>query len=136
MTFWSTFSERLNSTLKNADVSDNFLRIFKTFLPIHRSLPIPGDHRRSLVFKQRPSGAVPATMGDCQRFLKRLKALTRTSWCDGSFKNVLSLVPQNFSIFRRFFLSLSQSEVVLFSNASKLWKILENKTRNVLKNCW
>ena len=54
--------------------------MFKTFLfsPDQCSPPILGDHRRSpIAFTQRSYGAIPATMGDYQRFLKRQKTLTR-----------------------------------------------------------
>ena len=57
--------------------------MFKTYFPDQRSPPIPGDHRRSLAFTQPSSGAIPAIMGDYQRFLKRYRTLTRTSCFDG-----------------------------------------------------
>ena len=73
---------------KNVGVSENFCACSKLFFRtsvLHRFPVITDDYRRSLAFTQCSSGAIPGTMGDLQRFLKRQKTLTRTSWCDGSF---------------------------------------------------
>ena len=78
MTYWSTFSERLKLNVEERWCQGELLRMFKTFFLDQRSPPIPSDHRRSLAFTQRSSGAIPATMGDYQRFLKRQKTFART----------------------------------------------------------
>ena len=62
------------------------LVLVQNFFPDQRSPPIPSDHRRSLAFTQHSSGTIKETMGDYQRFLKRQKTLSRTSWCDGSLE--------------------------------------------------
>src|SRR4029434_4979394 len=61
--------------------------MFKTFFSdqvLRRSPTITDDYQRSPAFTQRSSGAIPATMDDYQRFLKRHRTLTRTLWCDGA----------------------------------------------------
>jgi hypothetical protein len=86
---WPTIAERVQ---RSAKVNQTFhewelVCMFKTFFPDQRSTPISGDYWCSLAFTQGSSGAIPATIGDYQRFLKRHRTLTRTSWCDGPISN-------------------------------------------------
>ena len=75
MTFWSTFSERLNPNVDERRCQRELLCMFKTCFSDQRSPPIPGDHRRSLAITQCSSGAIPGTMGHYQRFIKARKRL-------------------------------------------------------------
>ena len=70
--------------VKNAGVSENFCACSKLF----SGPTFSTDSRRSRTFTSVHTsslGPIPVTMGDYQRFLKRQKTLTRTSWCDCSF---------------------------------------------------
>ena len=61
---WSTFSERLKLNVEKRWFQGELLCMFKTFFS---GPAFSSDHRRSLAFTQRSSGAIPATMDDYQR---------------------------------------------------------------------
>ena len=77
MTFRYTFSERLKLNNEECWCWWELLCTFKTFFPVQRSPPIPGDHWHSLAFIQCSSGAIPATMGSYECFLN-----VRKRWPD------------------------------------------------------
>ena len=67
--------------------------MFKTLLPNQYPPPIPGDHGRPIAFTQCSSGAIPATTGDYQCFLKRQKKNVMVSWL---LKGVSQILGQTF----------------------------------------
>src|SRR4029434_3788409 len=74
----------------------------RTFVHVQKKKFRPAfsaDHRRLPAFTQLSSGAIPATMDDYQRFLKRHRMLTRTLWCDGPMRCRNNTASQYWHIF-------------------------------------